>query len=329
MKKIKILTLVNSGGSKFHRIISPLEQLDKEKYEIKYLNEDFIIESVVKDIDYLYIHWNQRTKCQYLSLWKEKYGFKIIQDIDDYWVLPLNHYMNKSIEAIKTQLFDQLILADIVLCSTEFIKDKCLEFNDNCHIRKNYIPIGWQQFQPEYIPVINRKINVGFSGSVSHYGDWMSIKNQFKRFKGDKFINDNYQFVLAGYSQNKYFDEVVKILPNPIILNQLPSNEYINLYRNIDVLLAPLEDNLFNQAKSTLKLLESAVKSTLTISNSLYKEKGIKDYFIVDKENSYFDWMKKLTNREFLNEQKAIKQTNLLNISKQHQEQYKLEQWII
>jgi len=329
MKKIKILTLVNNGGSKYHRCIVPLEQLDKEKYEIKYLNEDFVIESVVKDIDYIYIHWTQRTKCQYLSLWKQKYGFKIIQDIDDYWVLPPNHYKKDSIEAIRKQLFDQLILADIVLCSTEFIYDKCLEFNDNCHIRKNYIPIGWQQFQPEYIPVVNRKINVGFCGSISHFDDWMSIKNQLKRFKGDKFINDNYQFVLAGYSQNKYFDEVVKILPSPIVLNQLSSNEYIKLYRNIDVLLAPLEDNLFNRGKSNLKLLESSVKSTVTISNSLYKEKGIEDYFIVDKENSYFDWLKKLTNREFLNEQKAIKQTNLLNIAQKYQEQYKLEQWLV
>jgi len=329
MKKIKILTLVNNGGSKYHRCIVPLEQLDKEKYEIKYLNEDFVIESVVKDIDYIYIHWTQRTKCQYLSLWKQKYGFKIIQDVDDYWVLPPNHYKKDSIEAIRKQLFDQLILADIVLCSTEFIYDKCLEFNDNCHIRKNYIPIGWQQFQPEYIPVVNRKINVGFCGSISHFDDWMSIKNQLKRFKGDKFINDNYQFVLAGYSQNKYFDEVVKILPSPIVLNQLSSNEYIKLYRNIDVLLAPLEDNLFNRGKSNLKLLESSVKSTVTISNSLYKEKGIEDYFIVDKENSYFDWLKKLTNREFLNEQKAIKQTNLLNIAQKYQEQYKLEQWLV
>ena len=108
-KKIKILALVNSGGSKYHRVIIPLDLLDKEKYEVVFLNENFILESIIKDIDYLYIHWIQRTNCVHLSLWKEKYGFKIIQDIDDYWVLPHNHYMSSRIEEAKKKLINQLI----------------------------------------------------------------------------------------------------------------------------------------------------------------------------------------------------------------------------
>lgn len=250
-KKIKILALVSSSGSKYHRVTIPLDLLDKEKYEIVYLNENFIIESIVKDIDYLYIHWVQRTNCAYLSLLKEKYGFKIIQDIDDYWVLPHSHYMSSKIEEAKKQLINQLILADIVLCSTQYLLDKCQQFNDNCHLRENYIPIGYHQFQPELIKVENRKPTIGICGSLSHYDDWMSIRNQLKRIQS---LEKYFDFVVAGYadetkiSKDKW-DKIVKLFKNPKVYRHLPVNQYINFYKHIDILLAPLEINEFNKAK--------------------------------------------------------------------------------
>lgn len=250
-KKIKILSLVNPGGSKYFRCILPLDLLDKEKYEVVFLNENFILESIVKDIDYLYIHWVQRTNCVHLSLWKEKYGFKIIQDIDDYWVLPFNHYMYSKIDVVKKQLFDQLILADIVLCSTPYLLNKCLEFNDNCHLRENYIPIGYQQFQPEYIPVQNRKPTIGICGSLSHYDDWMSIRNQLKRIQS---LKSEFDFVVAGYADEnstsrEKWNKIVNLFPNPKVFRHLPVNQYINFYKHIDILLAPLEINEFNKSK--------------------------------------------------------------------------------
>ena len=85
MNKKRILALINSGGSKYFRVTIPLDLLPKDKYEVTYLNEKFFLEHVVKDYDYIYIHWIQQTNPVYLSIWKKKYGFKIIQEIDDYW----------------------------------------------------------------------------------------------------------------------------------------------------------------------------------------------------------------------------------------------------
>lgn len=329
-KKIKILTLVNSGGSKYHRVIIPLDLLDKEKYEVVYLNEKFVIEQSVKDIDYLYIHWRQHTKCIYLSLWKEKYGFKIIQDIDDYWVLPHNHYAQKRITEIKNQLFDQLTLADIVLCSTQFLVDKCQKFNDNCHLRENYIPIDYQQFQPEFIKVENRKPTIGICGSLSHYDDWMSIRNQLKRIQSlDKYFD----FVVAGYAdENKSskdrWDKIVRLFKNPKVYRHLPVNQYINFYKHIDILLAPLEINEFNKAKSGLKILEAGVKSTITLSNNLYREKGIDTYLSVD-DKSYFEHLTELKNIDVLNDYKQSFHQSIIEKNKQLQITNQLDKFFI
>lgn len=330
MNKIRILALISNSGSKYHRVLLPLDLLPKDKYEVTYLNEKFFLEHIVKDYDYIYIHWIQQTNPVFLSIWKEKYGFKIIQDIDDYWVLPFNHYMYSKIDAAKKQLFDQLILADVVLCSTPYLLNKCLEFNDNCHLRENYIPIGYQQFQPEYIPVQNRKPTIGICGSLSHYDDWMSIRNQLKRIQS---LKNEFDFVIAGYADEnstsrEKWNKIVNLFPNPKVFRHLPVNQYINFYKHIDILLAPLEINEFNKAKSNLKILESSVKSTITISNNLYKEKGIEDYLSTEGK-SYFEHISSLKDLEYLNHLKKQFQNSLIEKNKGLQTSNQLNKFLI
>lgn len=330
MNKIRILALISNSGSKYHRVLLPLDLLPKDKYEVTYLNEKFFLEHIVKDYDYIYIHWIQQTNPVFLSIWKEKYGFKIIQDIDDYWVLPFNHYMYSKIDAAKKQLFDQLILADVVLCSTPYLLNKCLEFNDNCHLRENYIPIGYQQFQPEYIPVQNRKPTIGICGSLSHYDDWMSIRNQLKRIQS---LKNEFDFVIAGYADEnstsrEKWNKIVNLFPNPKVFRHLPVNQYINFYKHIDILLAPLEINEFNKAKSNLKILESSVKSTITISNNLYKEKGIEDYLSTE-DKSYFEHISSLRDLEYLNHLKKQFQNSLIEKNKGLQTSNQLNKFLI
>lgn len=328
---VKILALVADRGSNYHRVVVPLDLLDKDKYEVTYLNEKFFIEKIVKDFNYIYIYGIQMTHCVYLSLWREKYGFKIIQDVDDYWVLPINHYLKERFEKFKQKLFDQLILADIVLCSTPFLLERCLQFNVNCKLRENYIPIGYNQFKPELHLVKNRKIKVGICGSLSHLDDWFSIKNQLNRILGDEHLLENYEFIIAGYANDnkptkEKWDKIATLFQGKAkLIKYLPVTEYVNLYNELDIVLAPLEINDFNRSKSSLKILESSIKSTIVISGELYLEKEINSYLVVDKNNSYFTYLKKLINRDYLNELKIKFQNKNLELNKQLQLQYKLE----
>ena len=246
MNKIRILALISNSGSKYHRVLLPLDLLPKDKYEVTYLNEKFFLEHIVKDYDYIYIHWIQQTNPVFLSIWKEKYGFKIIQDIDDYWVLPFNHYMYSKIDAAKKQLFDQLILADVVLCSTPYLLNKCLEFNDNCHLRENYIPIGYQQFQPEYIPVQNRKPTIGICGSMC-YDKFTEVltKNGFKFFKDITEIDE-----IATLNPDTNYIEYYK--PIKIIKSAYDGEMILGNNRGIDFKVTP-NHKMYASVSKTLK----------------------------------------------------------------------------
>lgn len=336
---IKILALVNNGGSKYHRVIVPLESLPKDKYRVDYAQQDFITEEMVRNYDIIYIHWMQKTKCELISLWKERYGFKIVLDIDDYWDVPAGHHLREQMKKSVWQLENQLILADVVLCATEFLLDKCRKYNDNCRLRKNYLPLGLGQFYKETnLLAPNNKIKIGICGSISHLPDWMSLKGQLEKIKNDKEIQDNCIFIVAGYNDSNKpskdkWDKIVNLFNykkngkeiKPLILKSLSPDSYMAHYKLIDILLAPLEVNDFNRAKSELKLFEAGCKSAVVISNEIYKEKGYNDYLVVDKDNSYYSRIKSLMDRDYLNEKKVEFQENLLEICKQNQKKYDLQ----
>lgn len=78
---------------------------------------------------------------------------------------------------------------------------------------------------------------------------------------------------------------VTKSLGSPLIIGDRPVENYIDLYREIDILLCPLVSNDLNKKKSTLKILEAACTDTLCILGNLYKGKGQEcDYHL------YEDW---------------------------------------
>src|SRR6476661_6312606 len=115
---MKILALVDDKGSRFHRLIVPLSLLPRDKYEVNFVKADYVTESLVQRYDIVMCLWLHRTNLVDLSLWRERYGFKFIQDVDDYWRLPLMHSQKKIVDSMAPRLMDQFIFADKVICAT-------------------------------------------------------------------------------------------------------------------------------------------------------------------------------------------------------------------
>ncbi len=304
MKTIKILALNKQlSGSKYHRLVTPLTYLSNnyDGYEIHLFEEKYVNEDICKKYDIVYLHWTQLTRCELLCLWRDKYGFKIIQDIDDYWHLPLNHPTKANMDKMIWQLENQMILADVVLVSTESLREKVLEFNKQVILKKNFLPTKLNIDNNQFIPIErdfyrSSKLNIGICGSISHVNDWLSISNQIQRLLQDKFITDNCNFIISGYSDNnehtkKIWDKIVNIFTSknikPTINKSKPTHEYMELYEEIDILLIPLEQNQFNKYKSELKILESGIQNIIPIcNNQMYLNKIPKDCYI-ETQNYY------------------------------------------
>lgn len=296
----QILAITDQVGSNYHRIQLPLKYFNKEEFNIIYrpLGNGPIQEHEVQGIDILFFNWTIQSHAFELSLLKKKFGFKIVMDMDDHWDISPTHPSRQLIAQYLPLLKDLMILADHMICTTDYLKSKLLEFNKNITVIPNRIPWGDDQFNIEP-PKKRDKIRFGFIGSISHLPDWYSIKSDINRMINDKEIMDKCEFVICGYNDlNEYskniwtnlyklFKEKARVFKTRDIYT------YMNLYNEADYVFAPLVSNGQNKAKSELKILETACKGVSVIGSDTYKDKLVSpDLILSDSDNSYYKWVK-------------------------------------
>lgn len=284
---MKILSLrKHKGGSTFHRLFLPLSKLNAHF-------TDTLTEELVSRYDSLWFHYKCDIHPTQLSLWRLKYGTQIVLDIDDTWNIPRDHPSYKDV--IKSAEFSKqfAIIADWVVCSTPDVEEMVKPYNPNTIVIPNRIPYGEGQYhvrQESLESFMNRKIRIGFCGSISHMPDWMSIHGKLKRVWTDAEVKQKCEFVLCGVpdvdrmkpdwlgnkttqvmterkypesmrgkveeailkqfrQQNKDNWNKISGSIKPIIYYSRPVEDYIDLYREIDILLCPLVDNHLNKCK--------------------------------------------------------------------------------
>lgn len=298
---MKIIGLKTKSGSNLHRVQLPLS----------FLKADFVDslqEEVLKNYDVVYLHYSAQIIPAQLGYWKSKYGFKLILDLDDSWTISKNHPSYKSLIPVIQRSKELVTMADHVIVTCDLIKEEIKDYNDSVHVVPNGIP--WNNFQYQVWnesldSFMNRKIRIGIVGSASHYEDWLSIKGQIKRMLTDGEIK-NCEFVVGGYTDansrsKQIWGEIASMFKNPTIIRAKDIYNYIESYREVDILLCPLVDNAQNRSRSNLKVLEAACTNTIPVLGELYREKSplnnvhlFEDWYknvktlISDKEELYY-----------------------------------------
>jgi glycosyltransferase involved in cell wall biosynthesis len=130
-------------------------------------------------------------------------------------------------------------------------------------------------------------------------------------YKYEKNVTSNYSIV-----SDEYREFLMKFIPNQQWTNvddepyrrewTKDVNEFAKHYRNIDVLLAPLNENGFNEVKSELKFIEAGFTHTAVIAsnygpytigskNLFEKGGGINmegNCVLIDERRAHKDWTK-------------------------------------
>ncbi len=255
---MKIVAQYNpSSGGSYHRV-----KLWSEFVENVTLTEE-ITEEQVKDCDILYIHWSSMTSVPQLSIWREKYRFKVIADIDDTWDLETKFARSVFVSQ------HLCLFADHVICSTDYLVDQLKEFNPNVTVIPNLIPFGHGQFQPR----IKRhsKLRVGLGGSISHLEDYLSLKGTIKYLEKQQWFRDNCEFAIIGYyAKDPRWQKVASMFKNVKLFGQKSPEEYMSLYDELDVMLLPLLDTPMNRGRSNLKIWECICKNVIPIVSNNY-----------------------------------------------------------
>tara|TARA_R110000868_G_scaffold179968_3_gene420461 strand:+ start:11870 stop:13630 length:1761 start_codon:yes stop_codon:yes gene_type:complete len=311
--KLKVLGVNEEmSGSRMHRVVLPIMALNGEKVVIN--DEEVVIEATIitcengnvtlteemfKEYDVVYCTWIPRNPAWQISVFKSQYSTKYILDMDD--VIPDHkhaYYTEELKKESQIRILKLIMEADSVVVATKEIASYLRNETKYIHLSPNILPYGTGQFEVKEYVEKEGKLSIGIMANNSHFFDYKEISGIIKKIAGDSEIHKNAKFVLCGYIKGDSISEKIYNMFNcnkameVELVDYTSPNNYMELYNKIDILLAPLENNFFNQAKSNLKIAEAACYNIPVIGSELYMKKGLTAYCACQKPTDYYTFIK-------------------------------------
>ena len=324
--RILVITQQNSGVG-YHRLMLPIHFLPKAYALIT----DVLSEETLKEgWDIVYI--NRFIPAIHISVledFKERYGFKLVIDIDDYWHLDQWHILK---DVYPTQaVIDHIKIADLVTTTTERLWNEIRLINSNVAIVPNALPYGEDQFTD--VVTNSDKVRFIYAGSITHEKDLQLLQNPLKKVASDSVLKSKVHFRLCGFDNpNRYSEAVwhkmIHYFTCGLKLGDIERNkkvtEYMNFYNNADATIVPLVHSKFNSMKSNLKILEAACKKIPVIISNVPPYDDAPHVIKIDKQTEWYPAIKKITddaiyrkelgeaNYEWCNEHFNLHKVNIL-----------------
>lgn len=303
MRILAITTRLSGVG--YHRIMMPIANMEKDYA----LVTDTINEEVLeKGFDILLINRVlPGVLPEQLLEWKNKYGFKLVVDNDDYWDLDVYHQLYERYIKLNVpeQIKGFIRIADVCTVTHDRLAEEVYPYNNNVEVLPNALPYGEEQFLDKKIE--SDKVRLFWSGSGTHQRDIKILKEPLKRIIGMPV-----KMVLAGYNDLEgkiwdlmtyYFSAGMKLDTKIYRYNDIL--KYMEAYGDSDISLIPLQDTKFNSMKSNLKVLETAAKKNPAIVSNIHPYKDLPVHYV----NSQKDWYKHI--KELTNDKQARKESGL------------------
>lgn len=170
----------------------------------------------------------------------------LVYDLDDYILsIPSSNGAAVPVD-IEVRLRKILSEVDRVVVSTNKLAELLGGFNADIKVVENKLPIEWWSFPLRQLQDFSVKPRVGWAGGSSHAGDLQIIG------KVVKILAREVDWVFMGMMPEGIGEFVKEFHAGVPIIDY--SKKLYSL--NLDLALAPLENNLFNHSKSNLRLLE-------------------------------------------------------------------------
>jgi len=207
-------------------------------------------------------------------------AFKVYE-LDDYLPnLPVKnlHRLHMPKDII-SHLRRALSYVDRFVVSTEPMAEAFKDFHQDIRVVENRLDPRWWGQLPLGKRHISAKPRVGWAGGAGHTGDLELISDVVRE------LAEEVDWVFFGMCPEKLrpyikeFHAGIDIASYPAALAGL----------NLDLALAPVEDNLFNQCKSNLRLLEYGACGYPVVCSDLVCYEG--DLPVTRVKNRFKDWV--------------------------------------
>jgi GT2 family glycosyltransferase len=183
-------------------------------------------------------------------------------------------------------------LCNRLVVATEPLAKAYAHFTDEVVVQPNYLEAArWGHLQPARAE--RSKPRVGWAGGVGHTGDLELIADLVRDTASEV------DWVFFGLCPEALKPLVKEFHPG------VPLDQYAAKLAalDLDLAVAPLEDNAFNEAKSHLRLLEYGILGYPVICSDLTPYQG--DFPVTRVANRYRDWTRAL--REAVSDRAALR----------------------
>lgn len=249
----------NNSGCDYHRIINPMVNMGFDMSSLPKRSTD----EILKETKILLFNRTPGNTVEEVLKQKNKFGFKIIQDLDDYWELNVTHPMYKTWNDnnMGKDIVKWLHHADAVTVTTARLADKVRLYNKNVHVIPNALPFDEGQFTSfRTESTFTRFI---YTGGDSHLWDINVLRTPMSKLQNVP----NAKFILTGPHNPKIWSKMENVMTAGGKLKSFerretrPLNSYMKVYEDADVSIIPLEHNIFTPFKSNIKFLEAGCKN--------------------------------------------------------------------
>lgn len=296
--KIKILILpMENDGCSYYRIRKPYSFLDKDIFDVQFITNkeletpevleyleicDYVVcrqyhDKAIKILDKLFSHKDSKRKTPLkvvldmdddvfnINPYNEAYQVFGIEEVkhEDKWLWKDGENIDIKVNKEYRESLEWLIKrANILTVSTERLKKRYSEFNNNIVVVSNAIDVkDW--IAPNFKP--HKEFRIGWTGGVSHYADWYTIKDDVERIMKEY---PQVKLCIAG----SLFEGIFKNIDNNRIESwawvDSTGHGYRTAMMDLDLAIIPLEDTPFNSNKSCVKFYEfSSLKIPTICSN--------------------------------------------------------------
>jgi len=236
-------------GCSYHRIYLPHRDMD-----VRFVTS--LSENDLEWCDILMYSRHIYEHPEFLSELRDKLGFKIIVDTDDWWETDKDHpkhvWWNNSNMGL--QIRQHLLNADAVTCTGEYLSS--LVPNKNVYVIPNVIPYGDDQFAIRKSQT-GERVRLVYASTIMNYKNTELIAGAMHQL-----AHLNIEVAILGYAEHPLFDDVINNLTAnrkiPFELIPWASSDKYMLDYNGDIGIIPSRNSKFNKCKSNLKVLEFA-----------------------------------------------------------------------
>lgn len=304
-------TTERTSGVDMARIIQPMQHLNKLKdfkVDIFDIHKDLVKmdwQTVAKEHDIIYLNYiGNAWAFAAMGAMARKYNRKIVFDLDDsLWNIrednPAFKVYRQGSEALKnfTSMCDEVdYMTTTSLYLKHVITHNTRKQHDRIKVFPNYIDFKLYNHRPKFKDTSN--IRLLHFGSTTHF---ISLQNEEFEAGIDKIFKEfpNVTLKTVGAFIPKYKNKWGKRYEHGFghqDVYKWIKDKFPGYMDEADIVVAPLEDNLYNSCKSDIKRTESASAKKPFIGQDIrqYKEvidDGV-DGFLADNSSDWYEKIK-------------------------------------